>query len=140
MKTFKAKVSYGLLIPIILLIIVEITWLFAKPQINTNAFLTIAILLATVALILILFLKTVYTINGDKLIIKSSFLYSKQIDIHAIKTIRKSRDLTSSPAPSLDRLEISYGKLDSILISPLRKRTFVTSLKEINSDIESDII
>jgi hypothetical protein len=139
MKTFRAKVSYGLLIPIILLIVVEIIWLMAQSHMNTGSFLVVAILLATLIFILILFLKTVYIIDGDKLIIKSGFLFTTKVDIHSIKTIRKSNSLQAAPAPSMDRLEINYGKFDSILISPLNKETFFTALRGINRDIESDL-
>jgi hypothetical protein len=42
----------------------------------------------------------------------------------------------SSPALSLDRIEIFYNKFDSVIISPKNKADFVAELKSINPAIE----
>lgn len=140
MKTFKAKVSYGLLIPIILLMAFQIAWLLmAYVQLTFGAYIIIGVLVMAIIFTLLLFLKTEYSIYGDVLLIKSGLVFKTEININTIRTIRKSRNLLASPAPSLDRLEIAYGKFDSILISPLKKEDFVHAVKAINNKIESDI-
>ena len=48
--------------------------------------------------------------------IRNSFLYSKDIDIYEIKSITKSNSLISSPAAVFDRIELNYGKYDSVLV------------------------
>lgn len=42
----------------------------------------------------------------------------------------------SSPATSLDRLEIMYNKNESIIISPKDRTGFINELKTINPGIE----
>ncbi len=76
-----------------------------------------------------------YIIDGDTLSIRCGFLYKKSIPIHAIKRVEESRSPLSSPAASLDRLEIIYNKFDSILISPKEKQAFIDELVKENPDI-----
>ncbi len=76
-----------------------------------------------------------YIINDKILIIKGGLLYRMKIDISSIKKIEESRSLLSSPAPSLDRLEIIYNKYDSILISPKEKEDFINEILKINPDV-----
>jgi hypothetical protein len=83
-----------------------------------------------------MFLTTNYTIDSNKLTIKCGFLYNKTIDIKTIKKITETNNPLSSPAASLDRLEIAYGKNDSILISPKQKSEFINDIKRINPGIE----
>lgn len=76
-----------------------------------------------------------YIIDEDTLTIHCGFLYKKSIPIHAIKRVEESRSPLSSPAASLDRLEIIYNKFDSILISPKEKKAFIEELIKRNPDI-----
>lgn len=80
---------------------------------------------------------TEYTIdtNAKILIVKSGFLVHKSIDILKIKEIKKSKSWISSPALSIDRIEITYNKFDSILISPKNREQFINELQLINSTI-----
>lgn len=98
--------------------------------------IAIAILLPVILFVVHMFLTTKYTIEGDKLVIKCGFLYHKTIDINTIRRIAETNNLLSSPATSLDRLEILYGKFDSVLISPRRKAEFINDIKRINPGIE----
>lgn len=139
MKIFKAKVSYGLLIPIITVLAIQVFWISLHPPINTGKLIVIAILLATIAFILMMFLRTVYMISDEQLIVKTGFFSPKIIDIQSIKAVNKTNSPLASPAPSMDRIEITYGKFDSIIISPLDKEAFVSSLKRINNEILSNI-
>jgi hypothetical protein len=54
-----------------------------------------------------------------------------QVPIDRIKEIRPSRSMLSSPAPSLDRLEIIYGNNESVLISPLHREKFLAELESL---------
>lgn len=83
-----------------------------------------------------MFLNTRYTIKGDVLSISSGFLYKKTIHIHEIKRLEETRNPLSSPATSIDRMEILYNKYDSILISPKDKAGFVKELTRINPQIQ----
>ncbi|WP_322971581.1 PH domain-containing protein [Faecalibacter sp. LW9] len=88
-----------------------------------------------------LLFSTIYTIdsNSKKLVIQSGFIFHKKIDIEHIKAINKSRSWISSPALSVDRIEIFYNKYDSILISPKNKENFIQQLQQINPNIKTYI-
>jgi hypothetical protein len=80
-------------------------------------------------------LKTTYYLIDEKLlIIHCGFFKPDQIDIAEIKSIRPSNNPISSPAASLDRLEIKYGKNQFILISPRDKVSFIKEIIRINPD------
>lgn len=54
----------------------------------------------------------------------------------SIKNISETRNPISSPALSLDRLEIVYNRFDSVLISPADKIDFIAELLHRKPDIE----
>lgn len=131
-KTYKSKIGIELLIPIIF-----IFGIVLFQTINENPkWLGIAIISPILIFVIHLFLTTNYTIDHNKLIIKSGFLFNKTIDINTIKKISETNNLLSSPATSLDRLEISYGKFGSILISPKNKNVFINDITAQNPNIE----
>ncbi|MDB4534689.1 PH domain-containing protein [Vicingaceae bacterium] len=140
MKEFKSKVGYGILIPVLILLI-GITLL---PIINgepIGAILTmIAIMVPVIAFTLHIFFRTTYRINDrNELLIKCGFLFNAVIDILKIKSIKRTRNPISSPAASLDRIELKYGKWDSVIISPNDKVGFVNELLKINPNIQHDM-
>lgn len=81
---------------------------------------------------------TGYTVTEKELKIKSGPIRSK-VPLQSIIKIRKTRNPLSSPALSLDRLEIKYGKFKTALISPEDKQGFVRAIKERNPEVEIDI-
>jgi hypothetical protein len=78
---------------------------------------------------------TYYTISGNWLLVKNSFVINKKIDINSIKKILPVKDMRSAPALSMDRLEIFYNQYDSVLISPEDQAEFIERLKAINGEI-----
>ncbi len=82
-----------------------------------------------------MFLTTFYRVVGHTLEISCGFLFNITIDIHDIKTIGETRNPISSPAASIDRLDIGYGKKDHVLISPKDKQGFIKELLGINPAI-----
>jgi hypothetical protein len=82
------------------------------------------------------FSNTFYSIENENLIIKSGFLVNIEIDIRNIKEISESNNILSSPALSLDRIEIGYNKFDTILISPKDKTRFIETILKINPEVE----
>lgn len=131
-KIYPSKIGLELAIPLILILgyslYIQIT---EKPN-----FIGIAILAVVILFAMHLFMTTNYTIEEDKLIIKSGFLFHKTIDIKYINKITETNNLLSSPAASLDRLEIHYGKFESVLISPKQKKEFIDEITAINPAIE----
>ncbi len=91
--------------------------------------------LPVIAFMVHLFLTTNYTIEGDALTIRSGFLFNKTIAINTIEKIAETNNFLSSPATSLDRLEITYGKYDSVLISPKQKKEFIAAITTQNPNV-----
>lgn len=78
---------------------------------------------------------TTYKITtGKRLLIKCGILETYDIDIMEIEWIKKTHEITSSPALSIDRLEINY-KGGRVLISPRDKKKFMEDLKKVNPAI-----
>ncbi|OYX27135.1 MAG: hypothetical protein B7Z06_04650 [Flavobacteriales bacterium 32-35-8] len=138
-KKYDSKVSYALLIAIFFLYFVPIVFAIINTGFVKGTIVLIAILIPSYLFILNIFLRTNYVIDADVLKIKCGLLYNKRINIHEIKKISKTNSLISSPAPSFDRIEIAYGKFDSIIISPKDKVTFVKDLMLINPNITNHI-
>jgi membrane protein YdbS with pleckstrin-like domain len=75
-----------------------------------------------------LFTTTKYTVGTDELLIRSGPFWWR-VPIKDIVSITPTRNPLSSPALSLDRLEINYGKNTSIMVSPLDKEGFIEALR-----------
>ncbi|MGY3214165.1 PH domain-containing protein [Mucilaginibacter sp. HD30] len=79
---------------------------------------------------------TKYTIADTILTVKAGFVVNLSIDITAIKSITETNSFFSAPANSLDRIEITYNKYDSVVISPKNKAEFIADILAINSDVK----
>ncbi len=131
MKKYKSKIDLWLIIVltvvfggILVLSIIKKDWLG----------FTIAMIPAI--FIWNMFTSTYYIITEDEVIIRGGIFYKLVIKITDIRKISESNDLISSPALSIDRLEILYNKFDTILISPKKKYEFVKSIEVLKPDIE----
>lgn len=88
---------------------------------------------AIIALFVALPLKTRYILEDDSLNVESPGSKKVIIRYSDIKSVEESTLNWSSPALSLDRIDIKYGN-DRILISPQNKKEFMNELeKRINS-------
>lgn len=76
---------------------------------------------------------TYYVVEGGTLVIHSSFLRWR-VPIGEIRSVRPTRDPSSAPALSLDRLRIDYGT-KHILVSPDDAPQFVDALRSVNPAI-----
>ena len=74
-------------------------------------------------------LTTHYTIDGTSLHVRSG-PFRWTIPLRDIRLITPTRDSTSSPALSLDRLRIEYGGGRVLLVSPREKDTFLRDLQD----------
>jgi len=83
-----------------------------------------------------MFETTFYIIEDKKLIVKCGFLINILIPVEKIKKISETNDLMSSPALSLDRLEILYNISDTVMISPNEKTKFIEAIQKINPGVE----
>ena len=70
-----------------------------------------------------LLVSTKYVVAAEQLNINSG-PFSWSVPIATITSVKETRNPLSGPALSLDRLEISYGKGQTIIISPANKAEF----------------
>jgi hypothetical protein len=96
----------------------------------------IIIIIPVAAFILHLFSTTNYTINGTTLTVKSGFVVNITVDINAIRSIAETDTILSAPAASMDRLEITYNKYDSVVISPKNKAEFIADILAVNDQVK----
>ena len=71
---------------------------------------------------------TTYTLSNTTLFVKSG-PFKWQVPIEQITSITPTSNQLSSPALSLDRLRIDYGRGLSIMISPKDKMQFIIDLE-----------
>ncbi|OYU83926.1 MAG: hypothetical protein CFE24_09190 [Flavobacterium sp. BFFFF2] len=92
----------------------------------------LAMLSVLQGLVLFLNLTTQYIISPNELIIKMGFFKFAAIPFGSIQKIETSRVLLSSPAPSWDRLAITYNAGSTIYISPDNKKQFAEMVQAKN--------
>jgi hypothetical protein len=140
MKTFRSKFGYEIIAFISIIYAIAVTFMYFKNEASEAILSVSVVFIAVYVICFYLILATKYTItNDDKLHITCGILYNKKYDIHYITSVVKSNNLISSPAPSLDRIELKYGKYDLIVISPKSKITFIEELLKINPNIENRV-
>ena len=131
MKKFKSKIDFGLI-----LFLSVIFGGIAIKLIYDEIWGVLIFILFIVAFIIHMFSTTFYIIEGEKLIIKCGFLINISIAIETVKKISETNNIMSSPALSLDRLEILYNNFDTIMISPKDKTKFIEAIQKIKPQIE----
>lgn len=131
-KVYNSKIGLELVIPLVL-IFGTVLFLTLNEE---PSWIGILILLPSIFFVVHMFLTTKYTIESDELTIKCGFLFNKTIDIKTIKKITETNNPLSSPATSLDRLEINYGKCDTVIISPKKKKEFIENITTLNPNVE----
>lgn len=134
-KNYASKRSYALLIFIFLVFFGPLILKVIKGEFYSSQIAILVFLVITYSFVIHLFIKTNYRIKDRQLIIKSGFYTYPPIQIDEIKEIVKTNSILSAPAPSFDRIEIKYGKFDSIIISPQNKLNFAKDLATINPSI-----
>lgn len=128
-KVFRSKIGLIVLIPSILALafpffVVPLSWL------------TLLFLGLVIPFVLPPLLGTYYKIDNNVLLIKCGFFFRWDIDISSIVSIKKTRNPISSPALSLDRLEISFDNgSETVIISPKNKQDFIQTIKSLNSKV-----
>ncbi|MBO0359370.1 PH domain-containing protein [Hymenobacter sp. BT186] len=129
-QTYKSKISwwlFGSVFGLLLGFLVVGIW--------QSAWLAVAILGAVELFLLRLFTNTYYRLTPDMLYIVCGWP-QQPIPVASIKRVAPSNSPASSPALSFDRLEISYNKYDSVLISPADKAGFLVALQQLNPAIQ----
>ncbi|EDM44356.1 hypothetical protein SCB49_04985 [unidentified eubacterium SCB49] len=133
-KIYKSKFGWLLFI-ILTLVLLVISWLSydaSEEHFNVMPYVVCTIL----GYFAFSSVSTRYKILGTELQITCFPFYDKKVAIDSIKKVAFSRSIMSSPAPSLDRIEIFFNTYDSVIISPKDKEQFMDHLKQINPCIE----
>ncbi len=131
-NVFKSKIGFIFFIPLISGML-----LIALLMINDHkAWIGILILFLVALFLIINFNSIRYIIDGERLIVKGFPFYNRSIPISKITKIKETNNPLSSPAASMDRLEIRYNKYDSVILSPRDKKGFIDELLKINAKIE----
>ena len=81
-----------------------------------------------VGLPLWLLFSTHYTLGDEQLLVQSGPL-KWRIPLADIKSVTPSNSPLSSPALSMDRLRIDYGRYSSLMISPRDKDQFIRDIE-----------
>lgn len=130
-KIYKSKIGLELVVPVViilggtsLIMIYQKVW----PGLIIN--------LSVIVFLWYTLKTTMYTIKDNKLLVRCGFFVNEAIKIESIKKVSETKNMISSAAASLDRLEILYNKFDSILISPKEKMKFIEHLLSINPAIQ----
>ena len=129
-KVFKSKVDGWLRAFLLLAILAEIAVVAGAAFSVRDPLATTGIILgslAVLALLLSVLLKTNYTIDRGVLRARSGPLCWK-VPLDQIQSVEATRNPLSSPALSLDRLRIRYGKGRFILVSPADKPGFLRAI------------
>lgn len=116
--------------PVFLGVIVAVFIPLVKDQDLTSLYIGVPV----AGLLLWIWFTTYYVIERNSLVVRSAFIH-KIIPVYEIKSIRRTFNPLSSPALSLDRLEIQYGNGKMVLISPENREKFLEELKKLNPSI-----
>lgn len=131
MNVYKSKMGLELIIPLAFIFGTVLYMSFRDEK-----WIALSIILLTISFICHIFVSIKYTIEKENLNIKCGFFINQNIDIKTIYKISETYNPLSSPAGSIDRLEIKYNKFDSVLVSPKDKNGFINDLLLLNSNIE----
>lgn len=134
MTTFRSKLGRELIIPISILI-VGLGTLMAWQRIWPG----LVVVVGVAIFVTYIFLTTYYQIDGKSLKIRCGLFFNLKVDIDTIRRISETNNPLSSPATSIDRLEIKYQKdrkIDTVMISPKDKAGFIKMVTELNPAID----
>lgn len=131
-RTFKSAIGWIMIIPLGLLLAAIGLALFFEPDKWPALLILVPLLLFFIHLVR----NTDYTIDGGLLRIRCGIFRFQTIGISSITRITETRNPLSSPALSLDRLDIRYGNRGQVMISPKEKDAFIAAIREVNPDAD----
>lgn len=131
-KLYPSKKGFVIYIPLMILLGVEVIYIASGMYVGAVICLVIML-----AVFFPIFFNTYYTITDEGVLrVKCGLLFNLKVPVLAIRKLENTRTVLSSPALSLDRIEIFYNKFDSVIVSPENKTDFVAQLQAINPGIE----
>jgi hypothetical protein len=127
-QTFPSKIDTWL--AVIVTGAVGLTWLAPLRRLAAGRAIDALDIIGPVlvtAFIVWVFTSTYYVLTDDTLFVRGGPV-RRTIPLRSVQRLRATREPYSSPALSLDRIEVTYGS-KRVLISPHDKRGFVNALK-----------
>ncbi len=130
MKRFKSKTDRWISVVLIVSLVVDIAAIaivavvIQEPLVLT---FVVVLLLAPAAFVGSILLWTYYTVDKKHLRIVSGPIRFK-IRLDQIHSVRATRNPLSSPALSMDRLMIAYGKKRRVMVSPADRTGFLRAI------------
>jgi hypothetical protein len=121
------------IMPVVVLAVIADAWYLQHHDLRGPIAGAIILIVVEIVFFEMFLRSTYYVIDGDTLTIRSSFIRWR-VPIRDIRSITPTRSAISSPALSLDRLRIDYGR-KSILISPEDRERFIAMLRSVNPAI-----
>ena len=107
-------------------------------EINVGTIITYLVIGLTVWLVLGIYFRTFYTVE-ENIVKVVSGPFRWKVPISEITSIRSTKSILSSPALSMDRLEIKYGNYKYIIISPEDKDGFVQQIVKRNEKVQVNL-
>jgi membrane protein YdbS with pleckstrin-like domain len=136
-RVFRSKVDSWFRVVIVFVIATELGVIVGAAVSVRDPLTTTGIILgslAVLALLLSVLLNTSYTVDRGVLRARSGPLCWK-VPVDQIQSVEMTRSPLSSPALSLDRLRIRYGKGRFILVSPADKAGFLRAIGQDDTEI-----
>ena len=131
MTTYRSKVDRWLLVPVVLGgLIPAIALVYAavtEPRFLPDGWWAFAILLVVEGFVVWVFTSTRYVLEARDLWVKSG-PFRWRVPLSSIEAVRPTRNPLSSPALSLDRLELRYAGGRTLMISPAERERFLADL------------
>ncbi len=126
---YRSKIDVWLIVVLAVSIVVSLITALTILLVRSPAAWAVAAFTAIIGagLPLWLLLSTHYTLGHGQLVVRSGPL-KWRIPVAEITSITPTSNLLSSPALSLDRLRIDYGRGKSVMISPRDKEQFVRDI------------
>jgi membrane protein YdbS with pleckstrin-like domain len=135
-KRFKSKIDRWLLFLLVAVMVFEVVIMsIAATQVNSSVEATVLIVaaLAIVALLGSMLVGTHYTVAGNTLRVACG-PFRWKVPIDSIEKVEATRSPLSSPALSLDRLRINYGKR-RVMVSPSDRAGFLRAIGQDPRDV-----
>ena len=124
-RQFKSKVDTWYVV--LMAAVVVLSGSVAIPAVLARRWWMVMVLAAPAALLVWNWLSTSYVVSSEALAVRC-LLLRKSIPLQSIRTLRASRDMRSSPALSLDRIEV-LADGDSVLVSPEDQVGFIRATR-----------
>lgn len=137
---FRSAVSVGVvaLLPVAAATSAFFLWKGAERAGWETALLLTPIPALSFGLVVAMLVRTSYRIVDGALQVRSG-LSTRSIPIARIRKIEATPSLEAAPAWSLDRLAISYGVADCVVISPRDRPAFIAALREAGLPAEAAV-